>query len=329
MNTNKILIGLIVVLIALSFPAQAQNDGWSSALEVPGAQTLTEGTADFTECFISFSHCGGPWYKCEDTEGFYPKKGAQNVTGEHVWAQVHKDFDFTITNSSPGRLYMIFESHEGVTIGTTKKGKDGKWQVVSASGLVRSAIYYGTELRYIAEPLRYKINPSGSIEFGPSQNIPVHVGPDQWLKPGQFRVTLVAGRPYNYNTGLCTYVPSSGNVKVLFIPDVPEVTDSDKDGVPDDKDKCSDTPAGVAVDDKGCPVALDSDGDGVPDDIDECLGTPAGVAVDDKGCPLCVADFWCSPRTGVAPMKVECFDYSYESPVSWTWDFGDGTTSTE
>jgi hypothetical protein len=31
--------------------------------------------------------------------------------------------------------------------------------------------------------------------------------------------------------------------------------------------------------------APDSDGDGVPDDKDKCLGTPAGVAVDDKGCP--------------------------------------------
>ena len=31
--------------------------------------------------------------------------------------------------------------------------------------------------------------------------------------------------------------------------------------------------------------APDSDGDGVPDDKDKCHGTPAGVAVDDKGCP--------------------------------------------
>ncbi len=33
-------------------------------------------------------------------------------------------------------------------------------------------------------------------------------------------------------------------------------------------------------------VAKDSDGDGVPDDRDQCPGTPAGTAVDDKGCPL-------------------------------------------
>ncbi len=44
--------------------------------------------------------------------------------------------------------------------------------------------------------------------------------------------------------------------------------DADKDGVSDYKDKCNDTPAGVAVDNTGCP--LDADGDGVADYQDEC-----------------------------------------------------------
>jgi OOP family OmpA-OmpF porin len=60
--------------------------------------------------------------------------------------------------------------------------------------------------------------------------------------------------------------------------------DSDKDGVPDFRDKCPGTPAGVAVDKDGCP--LDSDKDGVPDYLDKCPGTPAGVAVDNDGCPI-------------------------------------------
>src|SRR6266480_4920628 len=60
--------------------------------------------------------------------------------------------------------------------------------------------------------------------------------------------------------------------------------DSDHDGVYDGIDKCPGTPAGVHVDAKGCPV--DSDGDGVPDGIDQCPATPAGVHVDAKGCPL-------------------------------------------
>ena len=66
--------------------------------------------------------------------------------------------------------------------------------------------------------------------------------------------------------------------------DVMPVLDSDGDGVPDDIDQCPGTPAGVAVDAKGCP--LDSDGDGVPDYRDRCPGTPAGAPVDSDGCPL-------------------------------------------
>jgi len=60
--------------------------------------------------------------------------------------------------------------------------------------------------------------------------------------------------------------------------------DSDGDGVPDSRDMCPGTPAGVKVDDNGCP--LDSDGDGVPDYLDKCPNTPTGVKVDAEGCPL-------------------------------------------
>jgi OmpA-OmpF porin, OOP family len=60
--------------------------------------------------------------------------------------------------------------------------------------------------------------------------------------------------------------------------------DSDGDGVPDDRDKCPDTPRGVSVDADGCPI--DSDGDGVPDYLDKCPRTPKGVEVDANGCPL-------------------------------------------
>ncbi|MCL2650167.1 MAG: OmpA family protein [Candidatus Azobacteroides sp.] len=60
--------------------------------------------------------------------------------------------------------------------------------------------------------------------------------------------------------------------------------DSDGDGVADYMDECPNTPAGVTVDSKGCPI--DSDGDGVPDYLDKCPNTPAGVAVDQFGCPI-------------------------------------------
>lgn len=59
--------------------------------------------------------------------------------------------------------------------------------------------------------------------------------------------------------------------------------DSDGDGVSDEDDACPDTPRGVEVDARGCPV--DSDGDGVADYQDNCPDTPAGARVDSQGCP--------------------------------------------
>jgi OOP family OmpA-OmpF porin len=66
-----------------------------------------------------------------------------------------------------------------------------------------------------------------------------------------------------------------------------DISDSDGDGVPDDKDKCPNTPKGVKVDANGCPA--DSDGDGVPDYLDACPNNSAeeiSKGVDAKGCPL-------------------------------------------
>ena len=66
-----------------------------------------------------------------------------------------------------------------------------------------------------------------------------------------------------------------------------EPLDTDGDGVIDDDDLCSVTPAGTPVDATGCPLSPpDTDGDGVIDDDDLCPGTPAGTPVDATGCPL-------------------------------------------
>ena len=58
--------------------------------------------------------------------------------------------------------------------------------------------------------------------------------------------------------------------------------DSDNDGVIDSLDSCPNTPAGAAVDAKGC--ALDSDNDGVADYKDQCLNSAAGAVVNKLGC---------------------------------------------
>jgi len=60
--------------------------------------------------------------------------------------------------------------------------------------------------------------------------------------------------------------------------------DTDGDGVIDKLDQCPDTPAGVKVDEVGCP--LDSDKDGVYDYLDKCPDTPIELKVDKDGCPM-------------------------------------------
>lgn len=79
-----------------------------------------------------------------------------------------------------------------------------------------------------------------------------------------------------------TDVAVNMGVSYMFAQTSRTIKDADGDGVSDKLDQCPGTPAGVQVDDKGCP--LDSDNDGVADHMDKCPNTPAGVEVNADGC---------------------------------------------
>lgn len=87
--------------------------------------------------------------------------------------------------------------------------------------------------------------------------------------------------------------------------DFGKAKDADMDGVSDKKDKCPNTPAGVAVDENGCPV--DSDGDGVADYIDDCPSVAGLTSL--KGCPdtdkdgIADKDDACPDVAGIASLK--------------------------
>ncbi|HYT04595.1 MAG TPA: thrombospondin type 3 repeat-containing protein [Gemmatimonadales bacterium] len=87
---------------------------------------------------------------------------------------------------------------------------------------------------------------------------------------------------YTLGSATATHYVATAGLSVFHLGGGP-VKDSDKDGVPDDRDACPDTPIGAVVDQRGCP--LDSDHDGVPDGIDKCPETPLGAHVDATGCP--------------------------------------------
>ena len=59
--------------------------------------------------------------------------------------------------------------------------------------------------------------------------------------------------------------------------------DSDADSYPDYRDRCPHNQRGAVVDIDGCPI--DRDNDGVPDGLDDCPGTEAGTKIDKFGCP--------------------------------------------
>lgn len=60
--------------------------------------------------------------------------------------------------------------------------------------------------------------------------------------------------------------------------------DADGDGILDMNDLCPNSPKGVKVDNKGCP--LDSDGDGIPDYLDKEPHSKSGAQVDANGVEL-------------------------------------------
>ena len=60
------------------------------------------------------------------------------------------------------------------------------------------------------------------------------------------------------------------------------IPDSDDDGVPNNRDRCADTPQGAQVDGSGCPA--DNDSDGVANGVDRCPNTATGAMVDASGC---------------------------------------------
>ena len=107
------------------------------------------------------------------------------------------------------------------------------------------------------------------------------------LTSSGFSDVSAAKNDNNGKTQSCEKANESSKVKEKNPNCGDEPLDTDGDGVIDDDDLCSVTPAGTPVDATGCPLSPpDTDGDGVIDDDDLCPGTPAGTPVDATGCPL-------------------------------------------
>lgn len=111
---------------------------------------------------------------------------------------------------------------------------------------------------------------------------PILVGDSMTGKATLDKIVDVAGCGAAYTAGqIATARSMADYARTIFYS---KIADSDGDGVNNAKDKCPNTPKGVAVDAAGCP--FDSDRDGVYDYLDKCPGTPRGITVDKNGCPV-------------------------------------------
>ncbi len=125
--------------------------------------------------------------------------------------------------------------------------------------------YETTEVNYLGElGVRFPVTENLSLNVCGG----VQISPNDWLDDKAIGV------------GNDMFFTAMGGISYSFLTEF----DTDGDGVVDSKDMCDDTPAGVKVDEFGCPVDLDRDG--VADYLDECPGTPSGAPVDKQGCPL-------------------------------------------
>ncbi|MFO0570027.1 MAG: OmpA family protein [Polyangiaceae bacterium] len=193
-------------------------------------------------------------------------------------------------------------------------------------------LYLASELRYAAGvyfPLRSgKVRLGGEV-FGSTGLFTKAGGPDstffkgkntnlEWLAQARFglgekqKTWLMAGAGTRASTGygspdlrvlvslghylyLSDVEPKSPPRKVRVRPDVEDyAADRDKDGYPDDIDKCPDEPEDGKPPEPsdGCPAGADRDNDGIPDSADACPDNPEdkdGVA-DTDGCPEDDAD---------------------------------------
>jgi outer membrane protein OmpA-like peptidoglycan-associated protein len=178
--------------------------------------------------------------------------------------------------------------------------------------------YKTSEVNYLGElGIRFPVTDNLSLNLSGG----VQISPNDWLDDQAKGVSNDM------------FFTAMGGISYSFLTEF----DSDGDGVVDSKDMCPDTPAGIKVDEFGCP--FDSDRDGVPDYLDECDGTPQGAPVDKNGCPsdtdkdgvpdytdLCpdtspgikVDDYGCpfdSDGDGVPDYLDQCPDTSYEVEV--------------
>ncbi|MDN4501787.1 OmpA family protein [Alteromonadaceae bacterium BrNp21-10] len=123
-------------------------------------------------------------------------------------------------------------------------------------------------------------------------NIYAEAAANREFSDGHQDISLKLGLAYLFGSKTSSYTPK----------------DDDNDGVVNTLDQCPNTPAGEAVDKKGCSLPTDNDNDGVLNNVDQCPNTPASTTVDSLGCAIKLAAIGDTDHDGVNDDIDQCAD---------------------
>ncbi len=266
---------LMAVLIAFSSIMAAQTETSRFAIGLYGGLNeykgdLGNGLFKFKDFYplgaLSLSTYVSPSFNL-GVQGSFGKYGFKSTNEMYPGAEF-------LGNKYDASMFLEYKLNNGYIF-----SKDAKLSPFLTAG-IGLAGYLGDEGKIFTFPmdlivpvgagLKYQISNNFALQYKYLYNFTNHDEHD---------LIRMTDKNDSYGQHLLGVVISLGGKKA-----VAEDVDSDGDGVFDSKDRCPNTPAGVIVDEFGCPV--DSDGDGVADYLDKCPNTPKGVKVDANGCPL-------------------------------------------
>lgn len=153
-----------------------------------------------------------------------------------------------------------------------------RFNFVSSEYAIRPYVFGGvgvllfdSQLNFHKEKIDYALpTAGGGINFRLTPIVSLNIQETFMFTDNDTRDGAVQGKKDDFLTHMVGLTFNLGDTK-----------DTDNDGVSDKKDNCPDTPSGIAVDKKGCP--LDRDADGVADYLDNCPDLAGTSSL--NGCP--------------------------------------------
>jgi len=251
---KKLLLICICLASTLTTKAQTEDKKWNIGLH--GGIIQYHGDL------------GRDWYKTDKTMyGF----GGITVS-RYLWKYL--DLNFLYTRGTLG----YDSSVTGFKSDFSAAAVDLRFNLIGQEYFVRPYVFGGIgvilfdrQLNFHKEKIDTAFPTAGAgINFRLSPVVSLNLQETFMFTNNDSRDGIVSGKKEDYLMHMAGLTFNFGSKK-----------DADNDGVSDSRDKCPDTPAGVAVDKTGCP--LDRDKDGVADYLDTCPDLAGTVLL--NGCP--------------------------------------------